>query len=82
MRKEVRHLLLGMTVLPIILVIGTLGASIFLGWIGWESPTDFFVSTWDNWIKDGVGKFIRTISTVSLIIGILNIYIQKYLENG
>lgn len=81
MKTNVKSFLIGMVLLPIVLIVGTLGASVFLGWIGWESPMEFFNNSWQDWTEDGLPQFIRTIATTSVVIGILNIYIQKYLKD-
>lgn len=80
MLKNLKNFGIGILFTIIISWVSLLFTSVFIGWLNWENPLGFMGELISSWVDSGVWKTIRTILTVSFIVGLLNIKIQNYLN--
>ena len=82
MRKDVKHFLVGFFAPVILYYLGLLGASVFFGFINWENPLLFFGEEIKDMLDgNSIGYIFRVGLTISTALGVLAIYMGKYLND-
>lgn len=79
--KKIKQFLIGFFVPMIIVWTGLLLLSAVIGFFNWENPLQFFGDIISDGVEDGIGVTIRKGIIISLITGVLSIFIHKYLED-